>query len=202
MVTSTQLCGSLHITCSLIITYGCPCPSQYIAQPPPWHKACAFWAPLHYPKLACFGKPCHGRRGFTLGSMCYVWCSTSNPKCHVTFSGTEMNVNWHLHFLLRCHLNATCLVMRVISICTVSIDVWFFSFHKSHCMSESKSCVSSDVRFVFFASFCMSDVKDLQKLCKKYTLVQVQETWDLKYPLILDVIRDRILVSSSRVLPL
>ena len=153
-------------------------------------------------KAGLFRKALPRAARFHIRSMCYVWCSTSNPKCHVTFSGTEMNVNWHLHFLLRCHLNATCLVMRVISICTVSIDVWFFSFHKSHCMSESKSCVSSDVRFVSFASFSMSDVKDLQKLCKKYTLVQVQETWDSKYPLSLDVIRDRILDLSSRVLPL
>ena len=44
-----------------------------------------------------------------------IWCSTSNPKCHVTFSKTKWNINWHLHFLLKYHLNITCLVARVTS---------------------------------------------------------------------------------------
>ena len=45
-----------------------------------------------------------------------------------------------------------------------------FSFTKSHYMSKSKSCVSIDVRFDFCASFCVSNVKKLQKHCQKYTL--------------------------------
>ena len=49
--------------------------------------------------------------------------STSNPKCHVMFSITKMNVNWHLHFLLKWHLNVTCLAVRVISIFKVLIDM-------------------------------------------------------------------------------
>ena len=57
----------------------------------------------------------------------FIWHSPSNPKCHVTFSKTKMNVNWHLHFLLKFHLNVICLVVHVISICKVSIIVWFFS---------------------------------------------------------------------------
>ena len=32
--------------------------------------------------------------------------------CHMLFSKTKMNVNWHLHSLLKCHLNVTCLVVR------------------------------------------------------------------------------------------
>ena len=35
----------------------------------------------------------------------FFWPSTSNPKCHVTFSKTKMNVNWHIHFIRKCHLN-------------------------------------------------------------------------------------------------
>ena len=34
-----------------------------------------------------------------------MWRSTSNPKCRVTFLRTKMNVNWHLHFIPKCHLN-------------------------------------------------------------------------------------------------
>ena len=35
----------------------------------------------------------------------FIWRSTSNPKCHVTFLKAKMNVNWHLHFIPKCHLN-------------------------------------------------------------------------------------------------
>ena len=76
----------------------------------------------------------------------FNWRSTSNPKCHVTFSKTKMNVNWHLHFLLKCHFNITCLVIRVISISKVSIHAWFF-LQKSHSMSNSKLCMSMDMHF-------------------------------------------------------
>ena len=52
------------------------------------------------------------------------------------------------------------LVVRVILISNVSIIVWFL-LHKSHYMSNSKLCVSIDVRS-FCASFCMP------KTCKKF----------------------------------
>ena len=39
----------------------------------------------------------------------------------------EMNVGCHLHFLLKCHLNVTCLVVCAMSIWNVPIDMWFFS---------------------------------------------------------------------------
>ena len=57
----------------------------------------------------------------------FITPSTSNPKCHVTFSITEMNINWHLQFFLNCHLNVICLVVGVILIFKVSIDVGLFS---------------------------------------------------------------------------
>jgi hypothetical protein len=44
-----------------------------------------------------------------------------------------------------------------------------FFFHKSQYVSISRMCVSIDVHF-FFASFCVSKEKNLQKLCQTYTL--------------------------------
>ena len=35
----------------------------------------------------------------------FIWQSTSNPKWHMTFSKTKMNVNWNILFILRCCLN-------------------------------------------------------------------------------------------------
>jgi hypothetical protein len=35
----------------------------------------------------------------------FMWRATPNPKCHMTFSKTKLNVNWHLHFIPICHLN-------------------------------------------------------------------------------------------------
>lgn len=66
----------------------------------------------------------------------YVWkklfdvYSIWNWKCHVTFWKAEMNVNRHVRFLLKFHLNVTCLVVCVVSISSISIDMWVF-FHKS-----------------------------------------------------------------------
>ena len=91
-------------------------------------------------------------------------------KFHLTFSKTKTNVNGHLHFLLKCHLNVTCLVVRVVSISKASTNVWVSFLHKSHNMSKSKLCMSIDVHFIFCASFCISNAKNLQKLCQKYTL--------------------------------
>ena len=44
---------------------------------------------------------------------------------------------------------------------------WVFYFHKSQFMSTSKLCVPIDVYFFFF---CVSKVKNLQKLCQTHTL--------------------------------
>jgi len=84
------------------------------------------------------------------------------PKCHMTFSKTKMNVNWHLDILLsKCHLNVTCLVVRVISIFKVPIDVWVFLFTSHTAKSKSKLCVSIDVHH-FLCKF-------LRVKCKKLT---------------------------------
>ena len=104
----------------------------------------------------------------------FIWRSTSNPKCHMMFSKTKRNVNWHLHCLLKCHLNVTCLIMRVISICKVSIDVWFFSFTSHIDMSKSKLCMPIDVQFIFVQFF----VCQLSKTCKKL----VEKTHWLRHP--------------------
>ena len=73
-------------------------------------------------------------------------------------------------FFLKCHLNVICLVVRVISICKVSIDVWFFFFtSQTTCQSINYAC-QIDVHFIF-VSFCVSNIKNLQRLCQKYTLI-------------------------------
>jgi hypothetical protein len=53
----------------------------------------------------------------------------------------------------------------------VSTDVCGCFLHKSHSMAKSNLCVSIDMQFIFCASFCMSNVRNLQKLCQKYTLM-------------------------------
>ena len=99
----------------------------------------------------------------------FIWRSTSNPKCHVTFSSTKMNVSWHLHFLLKCYMNATCLVVRVISISQVSIDVWIF-FFMSHTTCQNLNCVCQSTCNVFLCKFLR--VK-CQKTCKKIHTVHM-----------------------------
>jgi len=91
------------------------------------------------------------------------WCSISNPKCHVMFSKTKINVNWHLHFLLSCHLIVICLVVHVLSISKVSIDLWFF-LHKSHYMSNFEQ----SIQFLFLCASCyVWNVKNLQLFMSK-----------------------------------
>ena len=63
------------------------------------------------------------------------WRSTSNPKCHMMFSRNKMNLNQHLHFTLKCHLNVTYLVVHVVTISNVSIDKSFSFLHKSYYVS-------------------------------------------------------------------
>ena len=105
----------------------------------------------------------------------FIWRSTSIPKCHVTFSKTKMNVNGHLHMLLKCHLNVTCLVVCVISISKVLIDIWFFSSQVIHYMSKSKLCVSIDMHFIFVQVFvcqmpktCNNSIKNTHCMCPSY----------------------------------
>ena len=72
-------------------------------------------------------------------------------------------------FELQFKILKSCLVIHVISISSVSTDVCFF-LRKSQYVSTSKMCVSIDVH-LFCASFCVSKVKNSQKLCQTYTLV-------------------------------
>ena len=83
----------------------------------------------------------------------FISHSPSNPKCHVTFTKTKTNVNCHLQCLSKCHLNVTCLLVRVISISKVSINMWLFFLHKSHYMSEYELWVSIDMQLIYVQVF-------------------------------------------------
>ena len=78
----------------------------------------------------------------------------------------KKNVNGYLHFIFRCHINIICLVVCVISISKVLNDVWVY-FHKSHYMSKSKLCVPHWCAIYFCTSFCVSNIKKLQKQLSK-----------------------------------
>jgi hypothetical protein len=45
----------------------------------------------------------------------FIWCSTSNPKCHMTFSKTKINVNWHMYLSLNCCLNLSYTIFWIIN---------------------------------------------------------------------------------------
>ena len=122
----------------------------------------------HLGKVLPCRYPCHAWEVQCVCLTNFIWHWTSNPKCHMTFSNMKLSVNWYLHFLLKCHLNVTCLVIHVISIWKVSIDVWFF-LHKSYYMSKIWIVRVNWHAFYFCASFCVSNIKNLQKLCQKYT---------------------------------
>ena len=94
----------------------------------------------------------------------------------MTFFKTRMNVNWHRNYLLKCHLNVTCLVVHVILTCKVSIDVWVFFFTTWQNLNYARQLMW----FYFCASCCMSNIKNLQKKhCPKYTLhVRAQPMFD------------------------
>ena len=34
----------------------------------------------------------------------FIWRSTSNPNCHMMFPKMKVNINWHIHSILKCHL--------------------------------------------------------------------------------------------------
>ena len=84
----------------------------------------------------------------------YVWQISFDIELHiqsVTWCFQKRKWMWiHIYtfLFLKCHLYVTCLVIRDVSICKVSIDVWFF-LHKSYFMSKSKLGMSIDLYFVF-----------------------------------------------------
>jgi hypothetical protein len=109
--------------------------------------------------------PCHTWHLGLGKSNVYVWqisfdieLQIQNVTCRFQI---KLSVNWHLHFLLRCHLNVTCLVIRAISICEVPTYMWFI-LHKSHYCQKSELCVSIDMHFNYFCeSFGVSNWKKL-----------------------------------------
>ena len=111
-----------------------------------------------------------------LGSNVYVWQISFDVPLQIQsvmqrFQKQKMYVNWHLHFLLKCHLNVTCLIVWAISIFKVSIDVWFF-FLTSHTTCQNLNCACRLMCILFLCKFLLSNVKNLQKLCQKYTLLE------------------------------
>ena len=100
----------------------------------------------------------------------FTWCSTSNSRCHVTSSNTKMNINWHLHFFskmsFQCHMSSSTCHFNFQS------DNWLvvFSF-TSHTTCPNLNCACQWHTFIFCASFYVSNIKNLQKLCQKYTLL-------------------------------
>jgi hypothetical protein len=113
-----------------------------------------------------------------LASNVYVWQNSFDVQLQIytvtwRFQKTKRNVNWRLHFPLKCHLYVTCLEVRVISNFNMSIDVWFF-FFTSHTTSETLIAHGNWLAFFVGASFCMSNVKKLAKtLLKIYIACQV-----------------------------
>ena len=99
----------------------------------------------------------------------FTWCSTSYPKCHTTFSKTKMNVDWHLHFLLKYHLHFTCLVACVIS---MSIDIWF-NFFLCHTTCQILNCVCHCVKLHAFFFQCKFLHVKCEKLAKTLSKIHI-----------------------------
>ena len=74
----------------------------------------------------------------------YIFFSKMSPQCHM--------------------LSTTCLFQFLT--CQLTCG---FSF-TSHTTCQILNCVSIDMHFLY-AIFCVSNVKNLQKLCQKYTLL-------------------------------
>jgi hypothetical protein len=106
----------------------------------------------------------------------FIRHSTSNPKCHVMFSKNknerQSTSTFSSSMSPRCHMPRSTRHFNF----RVSIDVWFFLLHKSHYMSNFKSCESMDVQCIFEQSLCVSNVKNLQKLCPTYTVTTLPTT--------------------------
>ena len=117
-----------------------------------------------------------------MGSV-YVWQISCDIQLQIQsvmwyFRKQEMNVNWHLHFLLKCHLNVTWLVVCPISNSDVSIDVWFFSSQVTFQIVCVNWCAFS---FLFFLCTCLwvncqKLARTLSKLHTSYG-VYVYVTW-------------------------
>ena len=55
----------------------------------------------------------------------FTWCPTSNPKGHVKFSKTKSRVNWHIHLILKCHLNFRLHnILEKLSLWIIKIQSW------------------------------------------------------------------------------
>ena len=117
-------------------------------------------------------------------SQIFVSCSTSNPKCHVTFSKTKMNVNWCRHFLLKCHLNIPQNMIfhlkystnKISSFLFLMCQLMFGFFFTSHI-----TCPLTYILFFFCATFCISNVKDCKNLWKTHmTLAMSREIFGYK----------------------
>ena len=56
----------------------------------------------------------------------FIWHSTSNRKCYVTSPKTRMNVNWHIHFIVKCHLNfGLHIILERVIFWIIKINSWF-----------------------------------------------------------------------------
>ena len=68
----------------------------------------------------------------------FFWRSISNPKCHVTFLKTKMNVNWHLHFIPKCHLNfGLHNILGKLIFWIINMQSWFVTKKKKYKSSVS-----------------------------------------------------------------
>ena len=68
----------------------------------------------------------------------FIWCSTSSPKCHVTILKTKTNVNWHLHFIQKCHLNfGLHYILGQLIIWIINMQSWFVTKKKNYQSSVS-----------------------------------------------------------------
>ena len=84
----------------------------------------------------------------------FICRSTSNSKCHVMilYNKNECQLSF-CNYFLKCHLNITCLVVRVISMLTSQLMCDFF-LHKTHYMSNA-NCVCQ-----LMCIFCGSNAKN------------------------------------------
>lgn len=90
-----------------------------------------------------------------------------------------MIVNWHLHFLLKCHLNVVCLVVHVISISNVSIYMWVFSF-TSHTTYQSLYCACQLILSLFSFFFHLQVFAcQMSKTCRNFVKIHIDSYSDL-----------------------
>ena len=77
----------------------------------------------------------------------FIWCSTSNPKCHVMFSKIEMNITWHLRSLFEmsheCHMpNSIC-----------HFNLWGVNRHVVFCSLPVRLHVAFEIVLVNWRAF-------------------------------------------------